>query len=102
MRDPALDADLDMQLVYKRSDYAYEHEWRFSIKAENANKQRFLFVSALYAGKDIDAADLKRLLQVAKHLQVPVYKQRINATHSGFKSVLPGGRDYSCRPYFSS
>ena len=86
--DPDLDADLNMQLLYKNSDYQYEHEWRFSIGAENANKQRFPFVSAIYAGKDIADADLGRLLQAARSLQVPVYQQRFNSAHNGFDYIL--------------
>lgn len=87
-RDPELDADLNMQLFYKHSDYEYEHEWRFSIKAENTNKQRFPFVSAVYAGKDISDADLTQLLQVAKSLQIPVYRQTVNSAHNGFDYIL--------------
>lgn len=87
-RDPELDADLNMQLFYKHSDYEYEHEWRFSIKAENTNKQRFPFVSAVYAGKDISAENLTHLLQVAKSLQVPVYRQAVNSAHNGFDYIL--------------
>ena len=87
-RDPELDADLNMQLFYKHSDYEYEHEWRFSIKAENTNKQRFPFVSAVYAGKDISDENLTRLLQVAKSLQVPVYRQAANSAHNGFDYIL--------------
>ena len=83
-RDPELDADLNMQLFYKHSDYEYEHEWRFSIKVENTNKQRFPFVSAVYAGKDIKPRNLKRLCNVAKKLNVPVYKQVLNQANNGF------------------
>ena len=88
LRDPELDADLNMQLFYKHSDYEYEHEWRFSIKAENTNKQRFPFVSAVYAGKDISDENLTQLLQVAKSLQVPVYRQTVNSAHNGFDYIL--------------
>jgi len=87
-RDQELDADLNMQLFYKHSDYEYEHEWRFSIKAENANKQHFPFVSAVYAGKDISDANLTCLLQVAKSLQVAVYQQTVNSAHNGFDYIL--------------
>lgn len=85
LRDPELDADLNMQLFYKHSDYEYEHEWRFSIGAENANEQRFPFVSAIYAGKDIKPRNLKRLCNIAKKLNVPVYKQVLNQANNGFR-----------------
>ena len=84
-RDPEMDADLNMQFFYKHSDYEYEHEWRFSIGAENTNKQRFPFVSAVYAGKDIKPRNLKRLCNVAKKLNVPVYKQVLNQANNGFR-----------------
>lgn len=87
-RDPELDADLNMQLLYKNSDYAYEHEWRFSIKAENPNKQRFPFISALYAGKDITDANMTRLVTIATNLKVPVYRQIINSEYNRFSYVL--------------
>ena len=83
-RDPELDADLNMQLLYKNSDYDYEHEWRFSIKADCSNKQRFPFVSAIYAGKDIAQQDLNQLLNIARKLGVSVYKQEINRSMNGY------------------
>ena len=83
-RDPELDADLNMQLLYKNSDYDYEHEWRFSIKADCSNKQRFPFVSAIYAGKDIAQQDLNQLLYIARKLGVSVYKQEINRSMNGY------------------
>lgn len=83
-RDPELDADLNMQLFYKDSDYDYEREWRFSINADNANKQKFPFVSAIYAGKDITQRNLSRLIKIARKLGVPVYKQVINRAINGY------------------
>lgn len=83
-RDPELDADLNMQLFYKDSDYEYEREWRFSIKADNANKQKFPFVSAIYAGKDITPRNLVRLIKISQKLDVPVYKQEVNRSMNGY------------------
>ena len=83
-RDPELDADLNMQLFYKDSDYDYEREWRFSIKADNANKQKFPFVSAIYVGKDIKQRNLARLMKIATKLGVPIYKQEINRSMNGY------------------
>ena len=83
-RNSELDADLNLQLLYKNSDYEYEHEWRFSIDADNANKQIFPFVSALYAGKDISPRNLARLIKIAQKLGVPVYKQEINRSMNGY------------------
>lgn len=84
IRDPYLEADLNMQLLYKDSDYDYEREWRFSINANNANKQLFPFVSALYAGKDISHRNLARLIKIANKLGVPIYKQEINRSKNGY------------------
>lgn len=83
-RDPELDADLNMQLFYKHSDYEYEHEWRFSIGVENTNKQRFPFVSAIYVGKDIKPRHFKRLVGIAQKLGVPIYKQEFNNARNGY------------------
>lgn len=87
-RDPELDADLNMQLFYKDSDYEYEREWRFSINADNANKQRFPFVSAIYAGKDITQRNLARLVKIARKLRVPVYKQEFNSSMNGYNYTI--------------
>ena len=87
-RDPELDADLNMQLFYKDSDYEYEREWRFSINADNANKQRFPFVSAVYAGKDITQRNLARLVKIARKLGVPVYKQEFNDSMNGYNYTI--------------
>ena len=83
-RNSELDADLNLQLLYKNSDYEYEHEWRFSIDANNANKQIFPFVSALYAGKDISPRNLARLVKIGDKLNVPVYKQEFNRSMNGY------------------
>lgn len=83
-RDSELDADLNLQLLYKNSDYDYEHEWRFSINADNANKQPFPYVSAIYAGKDITPRNLARLIKISQKLGVPVYKQDVNRSMNGY------------------
>lgn len=83
-RDPELDADLNMQLLYKNSDYDYEREWRFSINADSTHKQKFPFVSAIYVGKDIKQRNLARLMKIATKLGVPIYKQEINRSMNGY------------------
>lgn len=83
-RDSELDADLNLQLLYKNSDYDYEHEWRFSINADNANKQPFPYVNAIYAGKDIKPRNLARLIKISQKLGVPVYKQEVNRALNGY------------------
>lgn len=80
-RNPTLDADFNMQLYYKDSDYQYEREWRVSIDNKGINKQYFPFVSAIYAGKDIKPRNLKRLRNIAKKLGVPVYQQIVGKTN---------------------
>ena len=87
-RDPYLNAELNMQLYYKRKDYEYEHEWRFSIKNESNNKQKFPFVHGIFAGKDIHSADLLRLKTIAKKLSVPLYQQMINKSRNNFEYIM--------------
>ena len=84
-QDPAIDADLNMQLYYKRQEYEFEHEWRFVLSDKFINKQFFPFISALYAGKDIKLGNLRRLCSIARKLNVPVYKQALNRTNNGFQ-----------------
>ena len=84
-QDPVINADINMQLYYKRKEYEFEHEWRFVLSDKFENKQPFPFVSALYAGKDIKPGNLKRLCSIARKLNVPVYKQVLNRTNNGFK-----------------
>ena len=84
-QDSAINADLNMQLYYKRKEYEFEHEWRFVLSDKFENKQYFPFVSALYAGKDIKPGNLRRLCGIARKLNVPVYKQVLNRTNNGFK-----------------
>jgi hypothetical protein len=83
-QDSAINADLNMQLYYKRKEYEFEHEWRFAISDKFESKQPFPFVSALYAGKDIKPGNLRRLCSVALKLNVPVYRQALNRTNNGF------------------
>ncbi len=85
--DPELNAELNLQLYYKNKDYEFEHEWRFSIKNENNHSQYFPFISAVYAGKDITHENLKRLTEIAKSLDVPLYKQEINPAKNGFDYI---------------
>lgn len=83
-RDPGLNADLNMQLYYKKKEYAFEREWRFGINNKGNCKQYFPFVSALYAGKDMKPGNLRRLCSIARKLRVPVYKQVPNRDNNGF------------------
>jgi len=87
-RDLYLNAELNMQLYYKRKDYEYEHEWRFSIKNESNNKQRFPFVHAIFAGKDVNQANLSKLCLISDRLSVPIYQQTVNKPKNGFEYVL--------------
>lgn len=85
--DPELNADLNMQLYYKRKDYEYEHEWRFSIKNAGNSKQSFPFVHAIYVGHKISSNDLIRLHTIAQKIHVPIYQQRINNAGNGFNYI---------------
>ena len=85
--DPELNAELNLQLYYKNKEYEFEHEWRFSIKNENNCRQFFPFVGAVYAGKDITQENLKRLIEIARMLNVTLYKQAINRAKNGFDYI---------------
>ena len=73
-----------MQLYFKKSDYSYEKEWRFSIDQKQSNKHFFPFVSAIYAGKNIKKHNLSRLKNIAKTLGVPLYRQEFNKFRNGY------------------
>jgi Protein of unknown function (DUF2971). len=87
-RDPDLNTELNMQLYYKSKDYEYEHEWRFAIKNEGNNEQRFPFVHAIFTGKDINQTNLSKLCLIADRLSIPIYQQIINKSKNGFEYVL--------------
>lgn len=74
--DIELNTDLNMQLYYKRSEYQYEKEWRFSIKNQENNLQYFPFTNAIYAGYKISEVNLKRITEIAALLKIPVFLQK--------------------------
>lgn len=82
--DPDLLTTLNMHMFYKNKDYESEHEWRFSIQNTQNSRRSFPFVSAIYAGKDIKPHNLSRLINIAKKLYVPVYKQEFNRPKNGY------------------
>lgn len=84
MYNPQINADLNMQMFYKKSDYAFEQEWRFVIKNEGEHKLKFPFVSGIYMGKDISEENSNKLIEIASKIHVPVYKQKINSARNGF------------------
>ena len=92
-KDPDLNAELNLQMYYKHSDYQYEREWRFSIKNDNNNKQYFPFIKSIYAGKEIKKDDLNRLFQISCELNVPLYRQGLNAAKNGFQYTLVREKD---------
>ena len=83
-KDSKLNATLNMHLLYKKDDYQYEREWRFARVGSIGQKCYFPFVSAIYTGKDISKDNLEKLLEIGKHLAVPVYSQEVNAFQNGF------------------
>ena len=83
-RNPDLITNMFMQLYFKKSDYSYEKEWRFSIDQKQSNKHFFPFVSAIYAGKNIKKHNLSRLKNIAKTLGVPLYRQEFNKFRNGY------------------
>lgn len=83
-RNPTLITNMFMQLYFKKSDYSYEKEWRFSIDQKQYNKHFFPFVSAIYAGKNIKKHNFSRLKNIAKTLGVPLYRQEFNKFRNGY------------------
>ena len=83
--NPELQANLNMQLYYKKDEYAYEKEWRFAIKNNNNNMQPFPFVSAIYVGKNIAPTNLERLKVIAKKLNVPICQQNLADGHFEYR-----------------
>lgn len=80
-----LQIELNKQLLWKASDYDYEKEWRFAIKNEGNNYQSFPFVSAIYMGKDITDNNVKHLKVIARKLEIPLYKQKLNYYGNEYK-----------------
>ena len=76
-------------MFYKDIDYKQEYEWRFLKKCENEEGylMKFPFVSAIYVGKDIRPRNLSRLKNIAKKLDVPIYKQRLNKSKNGYEYI---------------
>lgn len=68
-------AAVSMQLLYKRIDYQYEHEWRIIGSDLDSPLQSFPYVSRIIVGKDIKPKNLSRLKNIAQKLNVPISKQ---------------------------
>ena len=81
----------NLQMYYKSRDYAFEQEWRLVLDGARGNRQKFPFVSAIYVGKDIKLGNYRRLKNIAKMLEIPIYKQIINKSNNGFQYVLEEG-----------
>lgn len=73
-----IEIELNMRLLMKESDYSYEKEWRFAIVNQDTHFIPFPFVSAIYLGKEISQYNETRLKNIAKKLNVPVFKQKLS------------------------
>ena len=84
-----IETKIHMQMFYKDIDYKPEYEWRFLKKCENdeGSLMKFPFVSAIYVGKNIRPRNLSRLKNIAKKLDVPIYKQRLNKSKNGYEYI---------------
>ena len=84
-----IETKIHMQMFYKDIDYEPEYEWRFfkTCEHEQGFLMKFPFVSAIYAGKDIRSRNLSRLKNIAKKLDVPIYKQRLNKSKNGYEYI---------------
>jgi len=67
-----------MQMLYKHSDYAYEHEWRMIGTDLESPMQFFPYVSKIIVGKDIKPKNYRRVRKIADKLNVPIYRQVFN------------------------
>ena len=68
-------AAVSMQLLYKRIDYQFEHEWRIIGSDLDSSLQSFPYISRIIVGKDIKPRNLSRLKNIAQKLNVPISKQ---------------------------
>lgn len=84
-----LETKVFMHMFYKDRRYDSECEWRIFCCCENGQgvSLKFPFVSAIYVGKDIKPRNLSRLRNIAKQLDVPIYKQRINRFKNGYEYI---------------
>lgn len=68
-------AEILIQVLYKHTDYMFEHEWRMVGTDLESPLQSFPYVSKIIVGKDIKKRNLERLCKIAKKLDVPICKQ---------------------------
>ena len=78
-------SSLMMQMLYKRMDYKFEHEWRMIGVGLETPLQPFPYISRIIAGKDIKPGNLQRLHKIAKNLGVPITRQVFDSSGNRFK-----------------
>lgn len=78
-------SSLMIQMLYKRMDYKFEHEWRMIGVGLETPLQTFPYISRIIAGKDIKPGNLQRLRKIAKSLGVPISRQFFDPTSNRFK-----------------
>ena len=71
-------------LLYKHTDYKFEHEWRIIGTDLETPLQSFPYVSRIIAGKDIKPRNLARLRNIASGLGVPIARQVFDETKNKF------------------
>ena len=72
------------RLFFKSYDYMLEEEWRLFTGKLESNKAHFPFVSAVYAGYKITDDKLKRLEEICKKKNIPLYKQELDSIGGRF------------------
>ena len=75
--DSDLASELLMQNLIKSKYYENEQEWRIIVGGDGSGLLWFPFFSAIYLGKDIEIENKKRLLKIAKKININVYQQEI-------------------------
>ena len=75
--EPELSANLTLHTLFKNPTYSNEQEWRIIVGGEEEDFLPFPFFASLYLGKDISEENKKRLLEIAKKINVTVYQQQL-------------------------
>ena len=71
-------AELYKTMLSKRKEYSFENEWRYVLHKQSCGERKFPHISRIILGKDIAEKDEETIYDIAKQLNVEVYKQKVN------------------------